>query len=142
GNLANDPKYSLNPVRRDVRWKHPGDTKGGGAVARLKRLVKLVLFRIDRVSLRRQRAIDASTTSIERQLAAAKAESLSEFRRLRSELGDLRRQVAAAELALSTSASAPTSVEMPADAQNIDQQPPTNGGDPQASQPAPSADTA
>jgi glycosyltransferase involved in cell wall biosynthesis len=97
-NLENDPKYSLNADRRKAKWQHPGDTKGAGPLYRLKRTVKMGLFRFERFGLRRQRELDSAVNSIERQIEAANAETLSEFRRIRSELSDVRRQIAASEL--------------------------------------------
>jgi hypothetical protein len=97
-NLENDPNYSLNPIRRAAKWQDPGDTTGAGPVYRLKRIVKMGLFKRERFAMRRQRALDSAVASIERQIEAANAETLSEFRRIRGELSDVRRQLAATEL--------------------------------------------
>lgn len=95
--IAKNPAFDLDPARRVARWNSPGAVPTGDLKGRIKRLIKRMLARGERVLLRKDKKIDAASMAIERKYRAQHAETLAGFRRTRAELEDLRRQLAAVE---------------------------------------------
>ncbi len=95
--VQKDRSFDTYPTRPVPRWDQLELAKSPGLVPRLKRLVKIVLSRGERILRRRQLAIDSAAAAVERKQAASHAETLGGFRRARSELDDLRRQLATFE---------------------------------------------
>ncbi|MDO8630632.1 MAG: glycosyltransferase family 4 protein, partial [Phycisphaerales bacterium] len=96
-NVSNDPSFDLGRARRVPALELRDLPKFPGVIPRLKRLVKWALYRVKRRMHRRQRAIDTAVAAVERNYAAKHAETLGGFRRTRSELDDVRRQLSPIE---------------------------------------------
>lgn len=90
--IADDPEFVLNPERISARLPRSRAVAGPAKVTP-RQLLKNALERLDHLTLRRQRALDAAVSGVERQLAASNSEVAAQLQRLSREIADLRAEL-------------------------------------------------
>lgn len=91
--IEDDPAHSLNPERHVARLQRPGPASGAARLAP-KQLAKLMLWRLEQLTLKRQRALDMSVAGAQRQLAASEAERAAKIAAMSDEIAELRNEIA------------------------------------------------
>ena len=89
GWIEDDPEFTLNPDRIAARLPRTTSATGAAKIAP-RQLLKIMIQRLEQLTLKRQRSIDSAVNSVERQLAASNAELATQIQRLSHEIAELR----------------------------------------------------
>lgn len=89
GWIENDPQFTLHPERHVARLPRPGKNEHLSP----RKVIRLMLSRIESFFLRRQRTFDSAVTGVERRVDASSAELQGQIDRMGGELDELRAQI-------------------------------------------------